>query len=264
MTKEELLQQLSDGTKKLSHSSFNKFFESPFHFLQYFLEKKEPTPAMMLGTLVHSIILEPDTFDEKYIVLPKCNLATSVGKAMLAECELEANGRKIIRYDAWETATKIKIGCYKNKPALDILMQITETEKKISFDWYGWQWTGFIDGIGESIILDVKKVKSANPWAFRSSFFRLGLHRQAFLYMIGSESFKKRTFYNLVVDEVGGVSVHRVDSSCLDFAEKELKTHLLYLKECILLDRWSENYDFYSPEENGIFSISKNNKQWQD
>ena len=64
-------------------------------------------------------------------------------------------------------------------------------------------------------------------------------------YLHGTASIRKRKYYIIAFDEKGGVSTHFVDESAILSAEAELEQHLLYLKECILLDRWAENYDFY-------------------
>lgn len=257
MTKAELIKKLESGEKSLSFSSFNTFFESPSHFLEYCLQGRTTTDAMFFGTLMHSFILEPDTFEEKYFVSENFKLNTNIGKAQYEKALQEANGRKIIQKDLYLKGIKIKTTVLKNRPAYELLMQLTETEKYIKFTWNGWNWTGYIDGIGQEIILDLKKVADANPWSFRRSFFKMGYHRQAFLYLHGTASIRKRKYYIIAFDEKGGVSTHFIDESAILSAEAELEQHLLYLKECILLDRWAENYDFYCPNDSGIFNITK-------
>jgi len=257
MTKKELIDQINTGKRSLSFSGFNNFFESPSHFLNYYLEPSKTTDAMFFGTVMHSIILEPDTFEEKYFISENFKLNTNIGKAIYDKALQEANGRTIIQKDLYLKAIKLKTIVWNNKPAHELLMQLTETEKHIKFNWAGWNWTGYIDGIGTEIIVDLKKVADANPWTFRRTFFRMGYHRQAFLYLHGSNSLRKRKYFIIAFDESSGVSVHFVDESAIISAEAELEQHLLYLKECILLDRWDENYDFYCPNDSGIFNITK-------
>ncbi len=48
--------------KRLSYSALSAFGKSPNHLLRYWSKKFEPTSAMMLGSLIHKIILEPDDF----------------------------------------------------------------------------------------------------------------------------------------------------------------------------------------------------------
>lgn len=243
--------------RPLSFSTFNQFFESPFHFKKNCEEVKEPTDAMKFGTLCHALILQPDKIDEMYYVAPDYKLNTKEGKAQF-EAALElANGREIVKFSVFEKALNIKAKLYENKPAMSLLNQITETEKEINFKFDGWDWKGFVDGIGDEIIIDLKKVVDANPAAVRSAFFRRGYHRQAFLYLHGTDSLRKRKYYIIAFDESGGISCHFVDENCLTIAENELKTHLNYFIECIILDRWNENYDFYCPNEDGVFIITK-------
>jgi len=243
--------------RPLSFSTFNSFFESPYHFIKYCEELTEPTDAMKFGSLCHALILEPDKVEEKYFIVPDYDRRTKAGKEAYETALIEAGDMELVRESVFAKAKEIKEKLFENKPAMSLLNQITETEKRIEFEFDGWDWVGFVDGIGDDIIVDLKKVADANPYAVRSGFFRMGYHRQAFLYLHGTKSLHKRKYYIVAFDEKGGISCHFVDSNCLTIAENELKTHLNNFMECILLDRWNENYEFYCPNDDGIFVIAK-------
>ena len=51
-----------ETTLPLSFSSLKAFARSPLAFIEYKTNKKEPTPAMRFGTLVHRAILEPERY----------------------------------------------------------------------------------------------------------------------------------------------------------------------------------------------------------
>lgn len=59
----------------VSPTSINQFFDSPSRFWKYSSlnpnkEKKEPTPAMLFGRLVHCLTLTPEAFEVDFIVEP--------------------------------------------------------------------------------------------------------------------------------------------------------------------------------------------------
>lgn len=59
----------------ISPTSINQFYESPARFWRYSSYnpqkvRKEATPAMIFGRLVHSLVLTPDVFDSEYVVAP--------------------------------------------------------------------------------------------------------------------------------------------------------------------------------------------------
>lgn len=59
----------------ISPTSINQFYESPARFWRYSSYnpnrvKKDATPAMIFGRLVHSLVLTPEIFDSEYVVSP--------------------------------------------------------------------------------------------------------------------------------------------------------------------------------------------------
>lgn len=59
----------------VSPTSINQFFESPSRFWRYSSlnpnrEKKEATPAMLFGRLVHCLILTPENFEKEFAMAP--------------------------------------------------------------------------------------------------------------------------------------------------------------------------------------------------
>ena len=64
----------------------------------------EQTPAMKFGTLAHCLILEPHKFDDEYIVMPKVDLRTTVGKETKAKFETLACGKEIIMETDYQRA----------------------------------------------------------------------------------------------------------------------------------------------------------------
>ena len=107
--------------------------------------KTEPTPAMELGTLVHCLILEPEKFKDTYAVMPKCDLRTTAGKALKADFEQNANGKKVVSETDFDTAMKC-VESFKNNTVSNLIKKGKPEQKFFSeldnvpirgmLDWY--------------------------------------------------------------------------------------------------------------------------------
>ena len=74
----------------ISRSQLWKIRESPEKFKYAMEHPEEPTPALLFGQMVHKLVLEPDTFDEEFIVAPEVDKRTKEGKAAWAQFEEDA------------------------------------------------------------------------------------------------------------------------------------------------------------------------------
>jgi hypothetical protein len=54
--------------------------KSPAHYLYKVTHPEEPTPALMFGSAAHKYILEPESFLDEYIEVPKIDRRTKAGK----------------------------------------------------------------------------------------------------------------------------------------------------------------------------------------
>ena len=57
--------------KGISKSGLDLLNRSPLHFITAKRNPKPPTPAMIFGQAIHTLILEPDKFDEEFILMPE-------------------------------------------------------------------------------------------------------------------------------------------------------------------------------------------------
>ena len=69
----------------------------------------QPTDAMRQGSLVDCLITEPQNFDRKYVVAPKCDRRTKAGKAEWADAQELARSKcaELIAEDWHHTAQQI-------------------------------------------------------------------------------------------------------------------------------------------------------------
>lgn len=79
------------------------------------LTPDEATPAMRLGTVLDSMLLDDaKTIARRFTLAPKCDRRTKEGKAMWAEFQATANGRTVISKEEFETCFAMCEGVRRN------------------------------------------------------------------------------------------------------------------------------------------------------
>ena len=61
------------------------------------LNPMDKTPALVMGSLFHTLVLEEDQFSARYVVLPDIDRRTKEGKQVYAEFEAACGGRDLIK-----------------------------------------------------------------------------------------------------------------------------------------------------------------------
>ena len=170
----------------LSKTAIEKILRCP---LEYKLDRdnpQPPTPAMAFGTLVHSVILEPETVDAKYHVMT-CSAATREGKAEKAEA-LE-QGKTIVSQADWDKAQAM-LANVRAHQACSWLMSLPG-ESEVSMAWeletddgFVRQCKGRADRIARlpegRIIIDVKTTSGiVSREELERTAYKWGWHRQS-------------------------------------------------------------------------------------
>lgn len=91
----------------VSSSQLKTILRSPAHYRAAYLDgapRKEPTASMVLGSLTHTLFLEPENFGSEYIIAPECDRRTKEGKAVYAAFQDAAEGLTIITAEQLQTA----------------------------------------------------------------------------------------------------------------------------------------------------------------
>lgn len=171
----------------LGSTGIRELLRSPAHFKA--MSSREPTPAMKLGTLVHTLVLEPEQFDARHIVAPVCNRRTTEGKATWAEFVAAAEGREVIDTDTLEEARAMAASLRAHPVGRQI--HGAEVERTI-------MWDDHVTGVpckarpdvlpASGIVLDVKTTTDASPEGFARSILNFGYHIQAAHYVEGVKS----------------------------------------------------------------------------
>ncbi len=178
-----------------SSSQIKKMIEKTGAHLQYEnAHHKPPTPAMGLGTAVHSLVLEPDKFEQDIAVAPDFNKRTKDGR-LEAELFEEANKNKtVITPDQFEKAKAMAKRVHEH-PIASILVQDLIVESSV-YQWYnsmdpddGTEYKKMLkvrpDGISKNmpILIDLKTTMDGSYTGFIKSIQNFYYHLSASMYL---------------------------------------------------------------------------------
>lgn len=252
---QEVIEKINRGEVTLSFSSIKEFAKSPSHFIRYKLGDKVQTPAMKKGSIIHCAILEPNELDNRYCVLKKEDLPNpdkdfrnSENKTFKEQFELQAisQNKEIITPEEYEIAVKHIELVEGNEVISHYINNLKKREYKISFEFGGYVFNGYIDGIGGNYELDLKTVPDASPDQFKWKIEREKYHWQHYLYsncnLIGSWF----DAFNLLVDGEYGISLHKIPKDKIFQAEREILNLLEKFEQCTETNSWHMNYEFWT------------------
>jgi hypothetical protein len=182
------------GKYALSSSACKMLLESPKTY--YYVTKygqKEDSAALLTGKLIHTMILEPQEFDNRFEV------SSTKGKTTKAYKELkEASDKAVITSSEYDSAMRIIDAFNRNEVMKQYLKGSTFEEPGISM-LFGVPFRAKADIINrkEGYIADIKTTTDVQN-GFRFSARKYGYDMQAYIY---TQIFGIRDFYFLAIDK---------------------------------------------------------------
>lgn len=123
------------GSFGTSSSQLKKLIEkTPAHLLHSFNQPNEPTENMALGTAVHTLLLEPETFDTEFAIAPEVDRRTKAGKEAWADFLILCEGKTAIKECDLEKAQAMA-DSVRNHPLAGLLLQDIVPESSVYW-WY--------------------------------------------------------------------------------------------------------------------------------
>jgi exodeoxyribonuclease VIII len=182
MANQLFMDWLSSPEFRLSFSTAKNLLESPAKFqweitnkLMY--EPDEPTEAMRLGTLIHTLVLEPHEFGTKFVISPEFGRTKAELEAK-AEFFKANDGKIVIKDKEVDKAER----CIKYIPdnVMDII-NAGKTEFVIQQPIANLPFKGIIDCYTDRVI-EVKTTSESSADKLIASFFNLKYPMQAAIY----------------------------------------------------------------------------------
>jgi exodeoxyribonuclease VIII len=185
---------------RIGRSGLHEFARSPRHYFTQYLDpefpRKAPTPSMRLGSAVHSIILESDSFADKYAIEPErwptkaeCGVSIEQQKADFGTLNAD---KTIITAEQYVLASSMRASVLTH-PAAKLLLSagtpertllydhpLTGSPAKAKLDW---------DSVAQNgLIVDLKTASDASESEFAKSAVNYWYHVQAAWYMDAYET----------------------------------------------------------------------------
>lgn len=109
---------------RISASDIKNFLVSPkYYFYKKYEEQKksEAERHFIIGSALHELILEPEFFKNNYLVTPKFDMRTNVGKTAHAEFLQQAEGKVLLNIDEYEMIVKMGQSASENETFLELI-----------------------------------------------------------------------------------------------------------------------------------------------
>ena len=230
----------------LSRSALMDFKRSPYHYQQRHrvrCVRRDPTPAMVMGELIHTMVLEPHLIDERFVVRPAMDRRTKAGKEVYGAHMMRLQGRHDITQEQREEAEAISGSVFDHDVA-NILLRDCQYEKSIYFthEPTGIQCKARPDAWKGSMIMDLKTTQDADLRAFQSSAYKYGYYLQAGMIACALRSLGKRidkfVFVAVEKEPPYAVGVYMLDDEALDYGILEFDALMKHYAFCFERDEW--------------------------
>ncbi len=239
-------------TSVVSKSHLDQVARSPLHYWARYVDpnrvEPEPTPAMTIGTALHTHVLELDTWDQRYVVMPEgIDRRTKAGKAEWEAFSVASSGRTVLSKTDAELVMRMGHAIYAH-PAAAMLLNLPGKAETT------WMWSDDASGLDckcrpdwltddGSLIIDLKTTEDASPTGFRKSIGNWRYHVQAAWYLDGLErSSGKRPdgFIFVVVEKKPphAVAVYAADAEMIAAGAKQARLDLDVLATCKAANAW--------------------------
>lgn len=230
----------------INKSGLDIFRRSPFHFQHSKTNPKPPTPAQAFGQFFHSLVLEPDSVKDQYLIEQKFDRRTKDGKEAAAQFELASFGKTVVTALEWERAHAMRDAIYKHKIARVLL---DSEHKELTLFWIdpetGLQCKARLDLFNEGhfSIGDVKTTVDAGYSAFTRSVVEYYYHVQDAFYTDGARicGMDAQRFFFICIekDPPYAVAIYRLNVDEFQRVGREIyRRDLLKYKECIESGNW--------------------------
>lgn len=221
----------------VSKSQLDQMAKSPAHYLASLTTPRKETDAMKVGSLFHTMVLEPEK--SNFVVGPDVNKNTKEWKAFKADAE--ASGQTIIDQATLDILNGM-VASVMAHPAARALLNGPGIAEGSCF-W-------FDERSGElcrcrpdkyrqdlGIIVDLKSTEDASPESFARSIAKYGYHRQNAMYVDGVESATGdfvKGFVFVVTEKAAPycTAVYSLDMQGTEIGRDQYKRLLLDLADC--------------------------------
>lgn len=249
-----------------SRSSLLNLDKSPYHFWYEYLsgksKKKKSTEALAEGSAFHTLLLEPEKFNEEFAVWNKVNRTTKLGKELWAKFNEEHGNKTILNSDQYEQLLEMVNNIKKHEIVTTLLddsvfeQSIFWTDKET-----GLQFKCRPDIWSSKMAVDLKTTKDSSCHLIQRSAVGYGYYLQAGMIYEACRVIGKpiEMFVHLFCEkeEPYVPSVYIMKEEALQFGISQFNELKRKLSECFKYDKW----DAYPVKELSVpkYALINNN-----
>jgi len=245
----------------ISKSHLDQVARSPLHYFAAFLDParqpREATPAMTIGSAVHTHVLELDQWDARYVTAPEgIDRRTKMGKAEWEVFTTASTGRTVLTKGDADLVMRMGRSVFGH-PAAAMLLGLpgkAETTHMWTDAATGLQCKCRPDWLTDDgrIMVDVKTTENASPREFARSIATWRYHVQAAWYLDGIEQStgtRPEQFLFAVVEKKApfACAVYAADAEMIAAGAKAAARDLEVLATCKAADAWPGYSDQIEP-----------------
>lgn len=211
-------------------------YKSPRKYKFHKDNPKPPNAAMAFGTLVHTLILEPDKFEDEIIVLPGASRNSNAYKAIIQSDETKT----VVLQKEVDKANYLR-DAFMSHDITAGLLDHAEVEKTALFEWNGISCKARFDILSDGSIWDIKTTEDASPEAFTNTIRNYYVNQIGF-YMKAAEICELEvTAFNFIAIEKSApfeIAVYTAGKNLVDEGQARILEALPSLNACVANDSW--------------------------
>lgn len=253
----ELSNEAYHAQPGLNKSGLVQLAKSPAHYFEwYHALEEEPSKAMVLGTALHTAVLEPEKFKQSVMISPKIDKRTKAGKEEWAAFEKKAVGKIILTEDEADAIEGMKASVFNNMTAYDLLLE-GKSEQSIFFKDPDYDFLCKVRPdfyTPDKEVVDIKTCLDAGYDGFSKAVANFKYHWQALFYLKGLTAVTEaehNKFIFIAVEKTPpyAVAVYEATKDMLNSAEQQIAPVLAVYAECLTGNVWPGYVDELQPLE---------------
>jgi hypothetical protein len=198
-----------------------------------------------IGNAVHTMILEPELFDEQFFVTAKVNRATKVGKEAWSQALVNAGTRTILNTEQYAKINAMYNAVMGHDRAKQLFTGgVAEKSIFWTHEPTGIEVKARPDYLNQSkgLVVDLKTTASASPRDFQLSAFKYGYGMQSAMLFKALEAIgepmQKMVFVCVEKTAPYCVGVYVLSDEFLEHSINQFEHLMIQFKECLDNDEW--------------------------
>lgn len=226
----------------ISNTDLGLLLRSPLHYTAK--SQFRVTPALIVGRAFHTATLEPEKFEQEFVVWNGADRRTKQGKTEWAEFQVQHAGKDTLTPDEHDQVRRMADAVLAH-PAGEALISERQFVEHSVF-WKD-DPTGVLckcrpDVVSSGALVDLKSSADASVEQFKRAAWNYGYHRQAAFYREGWKNGvgEDLPFVWIVCEKEPpyAVAIYTADEAQLHLGDEEWRRAVNLYHECSVADAW--------------------------